>query len=372
MKNKRKPQPKPEFEELIPLLITLWRKMQKLPVGPLDRLQTREFQSVIEAITRLQTERIFSDKEVLGAYFLYDFILHYAQGLSLIQELPNKPSRVLDLGSGGSPFALAALRHGAQEVFSLDVHPEVLKFGAEVCGKIGFPISVREHDCRDLKFPVEGKWDLIILGYSLSEFFNETQAQERYVRSLMHRLSDEGYILLVESSSQQENRHFLALRDALVANGALIQAPCVWKGQCPALLHASSPCYAQRPFEKPPLIKDIQKAMNINLSSLKMSYLILKSPRSASSTTCTQRLFRVISPPVETFRGERYFLCGTEGKRTLGSRLKEHPKHSKAFEYLRRGDLISIKNPLEVRDDLEITLETQVHLEAPCDKPLPE
>ena len=118
------------------------------------------------------------------------------------------------------------------------------------------------------------------------------------------------------------------------------------------------------------MIKEIQRAADINLSSLKMSYLILRSPY-FKAPQLPDNLYRVVSPALNTFRGERYFLCGVSGKKTLGTTLKEeHPKHSKAFEYLKRGDVISIEQAVELGEDMQITDKTLLQLKAPCDKPL--
>lgn len=356
------------LDELIPLLIAQWRKLHRLPAGPADQLQTREFRSLMDAVIRRQTEKQLSDNALLGAYLLYDWILFYQQGLSLVGELPETPERVLDLFSGAAPFALASLKRGSREVCALDNHSTALKIGAEIAGKTGYPISVRTHDCLNANFPVNGKWDLIIVGHALLHQIRTLDAQIDYVHSLLGLLTERGHVLLVESSLPQDNRLFLSLRDALVRKGAIIAAPCIWKGNCPAL-DAGSPCFAQRPCEKPFLIKEVQRAAQINLSSLKMSYLILKCPGTGWPVAQDKKLYRTVSPPIETFRGKRYFLCGTDGKKTLGSRLKEHPKHSRAYEYLQRGDLLSIENALEVKNDLEITPETTLTLEAPCGKP---
>jgi len=372
MKTKRTPIPSANFEELIPLLIDMWRKLHKLSPGPKDVLQTREFRSLVEAVLRLQKENDYSDKELLGAYLLYDWILHYAQGLSLIGELPSRPKKVLDLCSGAAPFALAAMCYGAQEVIAIDDNLDTLRVGAEICGKMGYPITLRKHDCRKLPLPDGGKWDLMILGYALFDLFPRKEEQKLYIQSLLKHLSEDGHLLLVDSSHVDKNRRLLSLRDALVEEGAVIQAPCIWKGKCPSLEHSSSVCFAMRPFEKPPLIKEIQRATQINLNSLKMSYLILKSPQASWPTLPEKRLYRIVSPPIETYVGTRFFLCGTDGKKSLGSRLNEHPKESRAYEFLRRGDLISITNPIEINEDLEITNETHLHLEAPVGKPLPQ
>lgn len=363
---KKKPSSPKELEDLTAILIAAWRKLLKLPIGPLDRLQTREFRSLTAAISRLKEEKTFSDSELLGAYLLYDWQLHLNQGMSLLREILNPPRRVLDLGCGAAPFSLAALINGASEVVGLDINSRALKVAGEVCGKLGYPLSLREHNCLDFNFPVQGKWDLIILGYSLYELADDPLF---YIQHLMRYLSEEGNILIVESSQQEENRRLLGLRDLLVQNNIHIQAPCIWTGNCPAFRHGTSTCYAQRPFEKPFLVKEIQRALQINLNSLKMSYLLL---RKTAHLEPSKPLFRVVSPPVETFRGTRFFLCGNQGKRTLGSSLKIHPKHSRAFEYLQRGDVISIHNAVERQDDFEINEETELKLEAPCDKPIPQ
>lgn len=363
---KKKPSFPEESDELTSILIATWRKALKLPSGPLDRLQTREFRSLIDAIKQFHEKGDFSDTKLLCAYLLYDWQLHLAEGLSLLKELHLPPRRVLDLACGAAPFGLAALMSGACEVVGLDINSQALKIAGEVCGKLGYPVSFREHNCRNFSFPVEGKWDLIIVGYALNAL---TEDPLFYLQNLMHHLTEDGNILIIEPSEQEDNRKMLALRDQLIYNQISIQAPCLWKGNCPALCHPSAVCFAQRPFEKSYLIREIQRALNIHRNSLKMSYLLLrKTPRPESSKS----LFRVVSPPVETLHGTRFFLCGHEGQRTLGSSLKIHPKHSRAFEYLQRGDVISINNAALRHNDLEIKEETVVKLEAPCDKPVPE
>ncbi len=366
---KRPPTPKANWEEIFSHLIPLWRRLHKLPSGPIDHLQTREFRSLVEAVSSYPESKDFSDKNQLGAHLLYEWPLHLAQGLSLLQELPIKPQRVLDIGSGAAPFAISALMYGATEAFAMDISAPALKYAGELAGLLGHPLSVREHDCKDLrKMPTQGRFDLIIVAYALDEMFSTLEAKLRYVRSLYGMLSETGYLLLVDSSENTKNKKMLELRDALVKEHVRIQAPCIWKGLCPAL-DKGAPCYAQRPFEKPFMISEIQRSAKINLSSLKMSYLLFKHP-SLPMLDTEERLYRIISPPIETFRGPRYFLCGVDGRKMLGSQLKEHPKQSRAYEYLKRGDAIAIQNPVEVGDDLQVAEDTTLVLKAPCDKPL--
>ena len=383
---KRKQTPETDLNEIIPLLIGVWRRYVK-EAGPPDRLQTREFRRMVEAIQVLQQgskeghsligQDYFAQPDLLAAYMLYHWILHYQEGLSLLGELPTTPRRVLDVASGPAAFAFAALRHGASDVFATDRNETALKLGAEVCGRYGYPLNVRKWDCLKANLPIDGSFDLIILGHCLHELFpanqkNWVEGQHAFVTMLLNRLSPQGFLVIVDQSYVESNRRVLQLRDRMVKEGIAVQAPCVWRGECPALKTANSPCYAQRELEKPYLIKEFQRAAQINLSSLKMSYVILRSPQATWPELPEKALYRVISPPVDSFQGKRYYLCGIDGKKNLGSHLDPVPKSARAFAFLKRGELISIENALEKQQALDIVQETSVTVEAACGKPVAE
>lgn len=384
MKEKR--MPSPDLDTILPILIGIWRRYKKLP-GPPDVLQTREFRSVVDGIKSLQQhfndqtslsgQDYLSNPELLGAYLLYTWVIHYQQGLSLINEIPLIPARVLDVCSGPAPWAFAALRHGAQDVTAIDRNIKALELGAEACGRYGMPLTIRKWEGFKEKMPVEGKFDLIILGHCLEELFpltkkNWKQEQYQFIQAMLDRLTPKGFLLIADSSFTEANQRILQIRDHAVKENVPVQAPCVWRGECPALKTPNSPCYAQREMEKPFLIKEFQRAAQINASSLKMSYLILRNPQANWPTLPQNPLYRVISPPVDSFQGKRYYLCGTDGKKNLGSHLNPAPKEARAFEYLRRGELISIENPLEKLQSMDIVQGTVLKVEAACGKPLPD
>ncbi|MGZ3732207.1 MAG: small ribosomal subunit Rsm22 family protein [Parachlamydiaceae bacterium] len=368
--------PSTDLDTIIPLLIGIWRRFHK-ESGPGDRLQTREFRRVVDCIKKLQNGQDPStDREMVSAYLLYPWLIHYQEALSLLGELPSPPKRVLDVCSGSAPFAFAALRYGASEVFAVDRNVMALELGAEVCGRYGLPLTIRRWDCIKEPLPVEGEFDVITLGHALNELFPSSMKdwqnkQSHFIHYLLSRLKPNGHLLLVESSYPDDNRRLLTLRDTLVEKEIFIQAPCIWQGTCPALKTPNSPCYAQREKKKPFLIKEIQRAAEIKLSSLKMTYLLIRSPKAHQLPLLTREMYRVISPPIETYQGNRYYLCGTQGKKTLSSHLKEHPPESRAFDYLRRGELIEITQPLEHGQSFEIVNGTQVTVLAACGKPAP-
>lgn len=384
---KTKKSPTPDMETIIPILIGVWRRFNKLP-GPPDVLQTREFRGVVSSLKAIQElslngqsligQDYFKKPELLSSYLLYQWVIHYQEALSLLGELPNTPRRVLDVCSGPAPMAFAALQHGAQEVIATDQNASALQLGAEICGRYGLPLTVRKWNCLKESIPIEGKFDLIILGHCLEELFPASkkgwqEEQLFFLRMLLSRLTPTGYLLIVESSYNESNRRVLQLRDTLVQEGVPVQAPCVWKGECPALKTQNSPCYAQREFEKPYLIKEFQRAASINLSSLKMSYIIFRNPLAGWPQLDEQKkYYRVVSPSVESFSGKRFYLCGTDGKKQLESHLENHPVESRAFDYLRRGELITFNDALEKQNAIDIVEGTSVNIEAARGKPLPE
>lgn len=372
-----------DLENIMPLLIGVWRRFRHLS-GPPDSLQTREFRQVVESVKSLKAgleegdaligKNYFSDPNLLSAYILYQWVIHYQQGLCLINELPETPRRVLDLASGPAPFAFAALQHGVQEVVAIDQSLEALRLGSEICGRYGYPLTLRQGNIKTPSL-ITGEWDLIILGHSLLELFPDSLSdyalhQKKFIDVLLSHLSLNGHLLIVDSSLPHANRRLLQLRDALVKEGIPVQAPCVWRGECPALKTANSPCYAQREFEKPYLIKEIQRASNIQLGSLKMSYLIVKHRNAQWPTLPSQerQFYRVISPPFDSYQGKRFYLCGTDGRKKIGSHLRTHPKESKAFEFIRRGELISLENALEKGDAIDIVEGTKLFVDAACNK----
>lgn len=375
-------QPDADLETIMPLLIGQWRRAMQL-AGPGDRLQTREFRSAVAQIQQLQRglwegkelvgRDYFSHKETLGAYTLYHWPVHYQQALTLINEIPDIPHRVLDVGAGPCPFAFGALRHGAHEVFALDASRQALEWGAQICGRYGLPLSLLPGKLNDVIKQLAASFDLIIAAHCLDEIFASGEEAIAGLEKLLALLVPTGHLLLVGASAPADNMKMLALRDSLVEKGYPIRAPCVWQGGCPARRRPDSPCFAQRPFEKPPLLAEIQRAASINLSSLKMSYLIVGAkgaPWPANPRPATQGLplYRVISPPFDGHFGTTFYLCGVDGKKKLASSLTALPAAARPFQYLKRGELIAVKDAVEHGNTLEVREGTAIDVVAPCGK----
>lgn len=369
-----------DIEELMPLLIGIWRKMFRL-AGPAEELMTREFRSFVSHIKELCAEESkekegalalsMQNRDLLGAYFLYFFPLRYLEAMHLLGELPETGSTALDLSVGPSPFALAALKYGYQDVTSIGSVEGALNLTAEACGRSGYPIQIRNELNRFRKGTK--KYDLITLSYTLLDLFPTDSSQhvekrKQLVRDLLDSLNPEGFLLIVEDSQEKQNKKVLELRDSLVESGYFVQAPCIYQGRCPALANKNV-CFAQRELKKPYLIAEAQRSGRINMNSLKMSYLIVRS-KEAKQPETKRDLYRIISPPFEDRGRTTYYLCGKGGRKKLASSLESHTKDTRAFEFIKRGEAIEIQNAQVEGNTFVLHEESKLIVAAPLSKPL--
>ncbi len=390
----RRKHPTVNGEELMQHAISTFRRISGLS-GPPDRLQTREFRTSCEIIKAIdswidtplekegeETSRpipaLLDDRYSRTAalnYILYYWPLHVFESVSLLSELPYAPKRVLDIGSGPGSYAFGALLHGASDVTLFDHSQLFLDMASELIGRWGFTAK-REKGLWPRKPLPQGPFDLITIGHSLNEIASGSQEKAlNLIENALHRLDENGFLIISLSSKEPHNKTILLLREALSKKGYEIQAPCIWQGACPALL-SSSPCYAQRKWEKPFVMKEIQRGADIFLNSLKMSYLVIRSPLMKKRELVQDPLYRVISPPIDMMGQKRFFLCGTAGKKHMGCRLptteEELPKNLKAFSFLERGSLITVGHHIEKNEAIDLVTDSNIQLVAPPDRPVPE
>jgi hypothetical protein len=307
-----------DLEELMLQLIGAWRRFQRIP-GPPDRLQTREFRTTCEHIKEIEKAALklscppatFYSDSIVAAYILYHFPLHLLEGLSILSEFQTMPKKVLEIASGAGPFAWASLLKGASDVTIIDKNPRALSLAGDIIGKAGFPLTIR-----NLTWPKDflfsgAPYDLIIIGHALFELGSTKEERCRLIKACLDHLSQDGALLLVERPEKEHNLAFLEIRDHFATQNVPIFAPCFWQGECPQR-KAHACCFAQRPFEKPFLMKELQRGAGIFLNSLKMSYMIFQG-----NTHHPQGAYRVVSPPLDERGKKRYFLCGASSFRAL-------------------------------------------------------
>ncbi|MGQ0504559.1 MAG: small ribosomal subunit Rsm22 family protein [Myxococcaceae bacterium] len=367
------------------MLITVWRKVRRTQ-GPDDRLTPQEVREVGAAVKRLSHgltrarelagARYMDDPKLLGAYLLFYWPVSYAQGRQALGELPGRPRLALDLGSGPGPLAFAALDSGAGEVTVADRSSQALALAKELAMEAGEALATREWDPTGKRGLPQGQFDLITMGHVLNELYGEGDGavaqRALLVEDILTRVKKGGTLLILEPALRDTSRALLKLRDQLVGKGYSVRAPCLFKGNCPALVKESDWCHAERAWQMPKPIEEIAKAAGLRKESLKMSYLALAPKGEEWPALAQGRHFRIVSEPLEGKGRQRFMGCGPEGRVGLAMQDKHRTKENGAFFYLQRGDVLRLDETEPRGDGLALTDKSTVKVIAPAGKPLPE
>ena len=114
----------------------------------------------------------------------------------------------------------------------------------------------------------------------------------------MARLKPRGTLLVLEPALRDTSRALLQVRDVLVKAGYPVRAPCLFRGDCPALVRETDWCHAEREWQMPQVVEELARSAGLHKESLKMSYLALAPKGEAWREPPPGRLFRIVSEPV--------------------------------------------------------------------------
>jgi SAM-dependent methyltransferase len=363
----------------------------KLVADPVDEaLSAAERRDVLAGAARLSRgltrerelagARYFDDPQLLGAYLLLYWPVSYAQARAVLPEVGAPLGRVLDVGSGPAPLALAALDAGAESLLAIDRSEAALTVGRALAaarpsreaGAAGKEVALATERWEPGQALPQGAFDTILLGHVLNELFGQDiDRRMKLVQSLLSRLHPSGCVVILEPALRETSRELLTLRDRLVAAGATVRAPCLFRGACPALLRESDWCHAERTFAPPPLVTELADAAQLHRDRLKMSYLILQAPGAPWPEPPPGRLFRIVSEPLDRKGQHRFVGCGPEGRAPLVLPEKHVRDGNRAFVELERGDVIAVEE-LEPRGDgLRLSDRSTVKRIAAAGRPVP-
>jgi SAM-dependent methyltransferase len=315
------------------------------------------------------------DPRLLGAYLLFYWPVSYAQARQALGELPNRPRQVLDLGSGPGPLAFAAMDAGASEVTAADRSKPALTLARSLAAEAGEALATREWDPTRKTPPPEGQFDLITMGHVVNELFgtgpSAISQRAALLEQVLTQVKPGGSLLVLEPALRETSRALLQVRDALVGKGYGVRAPCMFRGNCPALVKESDWCHAERPWAMPHVVEELARAAGLHKEALKMSYLVLAPQGEAWPELPQGRLFRIVSEPLEGKGRHRYIGCGAEGRVGLALQEKHRTEHNERFFKLRRGDVISITETEPKGDGLSLDDRTEVKVVAHAGRGVP-
>jgi SAM-dependent methyltransferase len=342
----------------MPRLVALYRSLRKV-AGPPDHLTPAEVADVARGVRRLSeglTGRrrlvgasYMDDAELLGAYLLYFWPVSYAQGRHVLREIGTRPRAVLDLGSGPGPLALAAFDAGAAEVMAADRSERALKLAKQIATAANRPLVTRDwNPGRSDEIPGgDQAWSVISLGHVLNELGADApdrlERRAALCRSLLGKLRKGGSLVLIEPALQITTRELLQLRDILVTEGYPVRAPCLYRGDCPALDRPADWCHAEHAWEPPPVLAEIIAAAGLHKEALKMAYLVLGPKSEAWPEPPPGRLFRVVSEQLPGKSRLRVMGCGPEGRLPLAIGDHARTPGNEAFVSAVRGDVLDLQ-----------------------------
>jgi SAM-dependent methyltransferase len=388
------PSPADDLARWIPHLLAAWRSARRggrrgggrPPPGA--ELLPDELREVAAAVTRLSTgltrerelagARYLDDERLLGAYLLFYWPISYLQARGVLSELPRRPGRVLDLGSGPGPVAFAALDAGAAEATAADRSARALAAARDLARLAGEPLTAREWNpsrgrpLAELSGPRPP--DVVTMGHVLNELWKgEGQAGRRaaLVEEAAALVAPGGSVVVIEPALRETSRALLEVRDLLVDRGLAVRAPCLFRGRCPALGRDADWCHAERAVEPPPLVAQVGRAAGLRKEAVKMSYLLVAARGEGWAEPPPGRLFRIVSEPLAGKGRRRYMGCGPEGRMGLALQEKHLDDGNRAFEGLRRGDVVEVAGVEPRGDGLALQAGSSVRLVAAAGRPVP-
>jgi hypothetical protein len=147
-----------------------------------------------------------------------------------------------------------------------------------------------------------------------------------------------------------------------------VRAPCLYRGDCPALVRPGDWCHAERRWTVPPAIDALAQEAKLHRETLKMSYLVLQAPGVAWPTPPEGRLFRIVSEPLPQKGQHRFFGCGPEGRVPLVWPEKHVRDTNRRFTTLERGDVIRVDRLTARGDGLRLDDQSVVERLAAADQ----
>lgn len=311
--------------------------------------------------------RYLDDPQLLGAYLLLYWPVSWAQASSVLGELPRPPGDVLDVGAGPAPLALAALDAGATSALAIDRSRAALDAGAALAREAGYAFATATWEPAQ-PLP-QGPFDTILVGHLLNEL--SPGAAETLCDALLDRVRPGGHLITIEPALRETSRALIALRDRLVARGATVEAPCLWRGDCPALARAADWCHAERPLSPPPLLAQLADGARLHRDAIKMTYFVFRWRGATWPEPPAGRVFRVVSEPLDEKGKRRRIGCGPEGRVPLVLPDKHLGDENAVFADLLRGDLVRVHEITSRGDGLKLERGATVERLARAGEPTP-
>ena len=327
------------LDDHVPALLRRARALLGLPSGPDAALAAAEVRPAARAVLELHQglvgERVLARPSTyagsrLGAYLLWWWPQTYLKMKAALRLAPISPGpRILDVGSGPAPAALAAIDSLGGEAVCFDLsEPALVEARA-----LGIARTARE-------LPRES-FDLTLAANLLSEL----EDPAAFVRQLT------GTVVIVEPALRETGRALLGVRDALLREGWFAAAPCLMQQPCPALASPRDWCTAEVRWRPPRYFAQLADATGLRADEmLSFAPLVLtRAPPAVEPQT-----WRVVGVAPPEKGKKRVWICGADGRMPLVRLDRDARPHNAAFDELRRGDRVRLSDTQRRGDGLRL------------------
>jgi ribosomal protein RSM22 (predicted rRNA methylase) len=274
---------------------------------------------------------------------------------------PRRPLRVVDLGAGCGALSLglvATLESDATggamfDLLLVDSDMDALRIAGAALRALSAhhdttaSVTTRVADVTTTGIPPA---DLIFAGSVLNEL-PESQRLPLVQRALA-QLAPDGALILVEPALRDTSRALHEIRDAAIATGAHVFAPCTRQSApCPMLANPDDWCHEDRALTLPPRTAELARLTHLRDSGMKFSYLVLR--KQPLRLVDRDHAWRVVSEPFTSKGKLEVFGCSDAGRVPLRLLRRHRSQANRAFEKASRGDVV-------VTEATEIEKQTEV------------
>jgi Mitochondrial small ribosomal subunit Rsm22 len=345
-----------DLEGRIPALLARARSLLDLGGGPAHRLAAGEIAKAARAVETLHeglvarrelaTAATYRDPAHLGAYLLWWWPQTYVKVRSALGLVPGlaRPARILDVGAGPAPAALAILDGVGGEAVALDASEAALSEARALAG--GAPLRTVRSEASSAR-SAGGEFDLIVLANVLSEI--PEARRDALLDSLP--LRSWGSVLLLEPALRETGRALLAFRDRALERGFFATAPCLTQRPCPALASPRDWCTASAQWDAPEHVRQLADATGLRADE-GLSYAPLVLSRSGFAAQAG--VWRVVGVAPPEKGKKRLWVCSDEGRIPLVRLDRDASPANARFDDLRRGDLVRVEHGESRPDGLRI------------------
>ena len=304
-------------------------------------LTKEEVQKVSKALLELQRgltgERnlagggYMQDKNFLGAYLLYYWIISYLQISFIADDVKSKVNdivkktqsfassnsslfetkqcnsaqtnkiRILDLGSGPAPATVALIdsiidvKNVQVEVTLVDSSEKALTLSKKILQKEFPDVEVKSVVCNfeNTEVALTENFDFIVSCHALNELWkNKTDCIEKrslFLEKVSDHLAQNGAIIICEPALLLTSRNLIKVRNTLLQKGLNVISPCIFTAEkkcllCPVLQTENHTCHAEVKWTPVEPVASLAKEAGLDRESVKMTYFVFEKNNNVEVT----------------------------------------------------------------------------------------